>query len=53
MSSVLDAVLSLAPYHLMCYGTLLGTELYQVRLLVLVAQDPLMAATTFAVNSSR
>ena len=31
MSSVWDAVLSLAPYHLLSYGTLLGTELYQVR----------------------
>ena len=31
MSSVLKLVLSLAPYHILSYGTLLGTELYQVR----------------------
>ena len=30
MSSIFDSVLSLAPYHLLSYGTLLGTELYQV-----------------------
>jgi hypothetical protein len=31
MATVLKAVFSLAPYHIMAYGTLLGTELYQVR----------------------
>jgi hypothetical protein len=31
MSSVWNTVLSLAPYHLLSYGTLLGTQLYQVR----------------------
>ena len=30
MSTVSDAIVSLAPYHLLAYGTLLGTELYQV-----------------------
>lgn len=33
MSSVFSLVFSLAPYHLLSYGTLLGTELYQVRTL--------------------
>ena len=31
MSNFSSAVLSLTPYHLLAYGTLLGTELYQVR----------------------
>jgi len=29
MSSLLDAVQSLFPYHLLSYGTLLGVQLYQ------------------------
>ncbi|TDL15823.1 hypothetical protein BD410DRAFT_844909 [Rickenella mellea] len=29
MSSTLPTILSLPPYHLLAYGTLLGTELYQ------------------------
>ena len=31
MSGIWQTVLSLTPYHLLSYGTLLGTELYQVR----------------------
>ena len=30
MSTVSSAILSLTPYHLFAYGTLLGTEVYQV-----------------------
>ncbi|KAF7502445.1 hypothetical protein GJ744_005809 [Endocarpon pusillum] len=29
MAAILNAVAHIAPYHLMAYGTLLGTELYQ------------------------
>jgi hypothetical protein len=32
MAAILPTVASLAPYHIMAYGTLLGTELYQVRI---------------------
>ena len=32
MASFLDVVGNLLPYHLLSYGALLGTELYQVRL---------------------
>lgn len=35
MVAFLDVVGSLLPYHLLSYGALLGTELYQVRLLSL------------------
>ena len=30
--NLLSSLANLAPYHLWIYGTLLGTELYQVRL---------------------
>jgi hypothetical protein len=30
MSSLLDSVRSLVPYHLLSYGTLLGIQFYQV-----------------------
>ena len=40
MSNVKDVILSLAPYHLMAYGTLLGTELYQVCYLRFLARRP-------------
>lgn len=39
MEAFLDVVGNLLPYHLLSYGALLGTELYQVRLLSFGAGD--------------
>lgn len=53
MSSALDSVLSLAPYHLLSYGTLLGTEIYQVGYLSLLTRGiGRLAAMTLTVISS-
>lgn len=46
MLSVLKAVFALAPYHLLSYGTLLGTELYQVRCPYVLAIHSLQATST-------
>lgn len=37
--STLAPLATAAPYHLLAYGTLLGTELYQVRK-ILVVESP-------------
>jgi hypothetical protein len=42
MQAILEAVSNLLPYHLLSYGALLGTELFQVRVQNSLESLPIM-----------